>query len=119
MINKIAFSIDSIQRITATIASSNGKALGSGFLVWNAVYREVPGGPALAEFRDSVPVFSDKISTTIYPAFRVPSNFTIGHAEVSVAFVPSSGGRFDQSWNEFLVDALYEVIQKSEESYTN
>jgi hypothetical protein len=99
-VNKIAFSIDSIQRITATIASSNGNALGSGFLVWNAVYREVPGGPALAEFRDSVPVFSDKISTTIYPAFRVPSNFPIGHAEVSVAFVPSSGGRFDQSWNE-------------------
>jgi hypothetical protein len=25
----------------------------------------------------------------------------------------------DQSWNEFLVDALHEVIQKSEESYTN
>lgn len=99
-VNKIAFSIDSIQRITATVVSSNGKALGSGFLVWNAVYREVPGGPALAEFRDSVPVFSDKISTTIYPAFRVPSNFPIGHAEVSVAFVPSSGGRFDQSWNE-------------------
>lgn len=99
-VNKIAFSIDSIPRTSATVTSSIGNAIGSGRLVWQVVYREVPGGPALAEIRDSIQVSSDKISTTIYPAFRMPSNFSIGHAEVSVAFVPSSGGRFDQSWNE-------------------
>jgi len=98
--DKLCYELNNPPVITATVSSSDGKAVGNGFLVIQWVERTFPGGPIVYPTKkDSVRISSDKTQFS-QSLGLVLGNLPAGYAEVAVSFVSSNGERYDQSWNE-------------------